>query len=181
MTTNTARSIRARERYWRQRVAKEVDEMARSNDTVSTASPKAGWVLIVRRQVIADGVVYPVGSLIAPDKVRNLQACLDSRQLVWGPRPKHPAKSRPLPPAEKPRVLPTRPQVVESADPLESWVLTKQAAVRIFDGEVSRAVDWLLSFPELRALYLLATKVGCEREAKRRGRSVTPNEAGMVG
>jgi hypothetical protein len=67
-------------------------------------------------------------------------------------------------------------QIVADADHLESWRLTKAAAVRIFDGETSKATDWLLSFPEIRDLYRLATKVGTEREAKRRGvPSVSPN------
>jgi hypothetical protein len=176
MMTPRQRSNAARQRYWRVRARKEVDEMRRSDDS-DKASPKQGWVLIVRRQVVADGMIYPVGSVIPSDKVRNLRACVDSRQVMWGPKPKHPAKPRKLVVApDKRPTLPSRPQIIESSDPLTSWQETRACYVRVFDGQTSKAVDWLLSFPELRALYLVATRVGCEREAKRIGKpSVPPN------
>jgi hypothetical protein len=165
--TNNRRVIAARKRYWKNIAAKEADGMAKQ-------------ILVARQTMTIGDYRYPVGSILPNDKIeqQHLRAMIDARRAMYEARSKrhYPApKKIEAPPPERPR-LPSKPQIVADADHLESWRLTKEAAVRIFGGETSKATDWLLSFPECRDLYRLATKVGTARRAKELKRpSVIPN------
>jgi hypothetical protein len=139
-------------------------------------------VLVCKRQFNGAGKTWPVGSVVPPRACgKNLQAMLDSRQVIWtSTRPPHPAKprvlSKPVAQAPVPRAL-----IVPDSDPVESFRLTAEAALRVHDGNQGKAWDALMAERDIRDLYRLACSMACAREAKLRGvASVSPNECGMV-
>jgi hypothetical protein len=149
------------------------------NDTPASV-PAADWVLVVKRQVTCGGKVHPVGCVIAPEVLgRNLQAFLSGHYVEWAP----PGAAKP---SARPRDLPapapaqSRPavEIVSHADPVESWRLTKAAMAEKCSNDAARAEDILLRDRDGCALFLRATKVWCDGEAKRRG-VVSVSPAGL--
>jgi hypothetical protein len=160
------------------RQLRELESIMRRDDTASV--PAVGWELIVKRQITSGGKIYPVGCVIAPEVLgRNLQAFLSGHYVEWAPpgAAKPSARPRDLPPPapEKPRPAV---EIVSHADPVESWRLTKAAMAEKCSNDAARAEDILLRDRDGCALFLRATKVWCDGEAKRRG-VVSVSPAGL--
>jgi hypothetical protein len=152
--------------------ATEMRNALRTDEVMHPAKPD--WVLVAKRQVAVDGFIYPVGAVI-PSAIRNLEAMLSSKFVAWGPRPKVQIEPRKLPEMDAPKPRPAV-LLVDDADVCEAWRLSKQAMIRLCNGNAAAAMDLLLADPTARDLFKRATAEGCRREAKRRGvPSVSPD------
>jgi hypothetical protein len=137
-------------------------------------------VLIAKRSLNIGEKRYPVGSILNPKDIsqKTLGALIDSRGAMWAqwqkgrhyPEPVDIPKSA-APPANPPV------QIVYDPNVLESWILTRDAMVRLCGGNRALAQDVLMANVGARDLFRQAQIEGCRKEAKRQGRpSVSPTE-----
>jgi len=141
---NSNRSLSAKRRYWRERLA------------------------VAKRSVNIDGFRFPTGSVLPHRKLsqRALDALIDWRGAAWQTRTGRTyPKATKLPEPEKP--LPQiKAQIVEDNDVVESWLMTEAAILRLCDGHAGRANDVLMGDERVRELYKRATREVCVRVAK---------------
>jgi hypothetical protein len=127
-------------------------------------------------------VLYPTGSIV-PDEAlgTNRDRIISNRSVVMRPAPQSAPQPRDLP---KPQKAEPRPQVqiIDDRSPLESWILTRDALVRVV-GNRQLAMDILMADRDARSLFLRAQSEGCAAEARRQGKpSVPPNAVpGLIG
>jgi hypothetical protein len=162
-------TINHKKAYWRNRLAKEADEMRQ--------------VLVAKRALTVGNKRYPVGSILPANRIpqKTLGALLDSRGAQYQPRVADRAYSEPVD-LPKPVAAPPnpKPEIVHDNDIVDSWFFTENAMTKACNGNRALARDILFSDASCRDLYQRAQREQCARVAKRLGRpSVTPNEAGM--
>jgi hypothetical protein len=150
--------------------------------TTTTAAPAEGWILVARRKLMADKIVYSAGCAIEPAALgRNLSALLRTGLVVWLP-PGSPISVLPVEAPTQPEAK-RRPRVVildVRDDPVASWLKTKERMIQKCDGDAQMARDILDSDERSRDLYRMACRVGCAAEAARRGVvSVSPDSIGL--
>jgi hypothetical protein len=109
--------------------------------------------------------------------VKIIDAMISGRTAHWRARDNgfHP-EPRPAPPPAAVKPNPAV-SIIWDQNPLESWLQTKQAMVRLTDGDAGLAMDLLMACPEGRDLYKRAVQSATQAEAKRRKTwSVCPSE-----
>jgi hypothetical protein len=146
----------------------------------TTAPPGKGWQLIARTKVVVGNASYPAGSQIPISDIKpaNLRALLNQNVVMWEAPSK--ADSRPLPTPIPPSLpalpLPSEPTIHnDTGDVVTDWMATLDAAIRLHNGQSSRAVDWLWTNEAARSQYKLAQAEMCNRVAnqvRKSGRSV---------
>lgn len=139
------------------------------DDPVSAAGP--GLQLVVRRQFVAGNICYPVGSVVTDVRVLGpgYSALMAGHYLEWKPSDRPPAQARPLPPASPPQKPNPKIEIVDDADVVASWRKTLALTAERLDGDFGRARDLLMAHRDASALFLRATKIWTDAEAKRRG------------
>jgi hypothetical protein len=125
--------------------------------------------------------VYPPGSIVPVHALgKNADALIKNRCVAWAPPPKSPPIARDLP-AVEPAAPPIKVQIVESLDPVTSWLETLAATVRLANGNKQLAMDLLMADREARGLFLRAQTAGTARTAKQQRKvSVGIEEAGLL-
>jgi hypothetical protein len=138
-------------------------------------------VLLAKQQLKLDGKVYDVNAVLPHAKLppRILDALLDSRRAVWRPKAKdfHPAP-RDMAPAPAPKKSPPV-VIIEDNDIVHSWRLTRDALVRVLDGNASLAMDILMAHSEARDLFRRASSEHQHRERRRLKTAVLPSASLM--
>jgi hypothetical protein len=146
-----------------------------------TMPPAANWKIVARRKFVSDKI-YPAGAEVPTSAVgRNFESLLRSGYLAWQP-PHYPtvAVGGDLPPQPKPKKKPRVVILETPGDVVDSWRRTRANMVKQCDGDAQLARDLLDSNAEAKQLYLIAVRVGCEAEARRRRVvSVGPDEIGL--
>jgi hypothetical protein len=168
--------------YWLRRFQSE-EKQNMKHESISTTPTQSDMVLVARRVVNANGKAHPAGSILEPGwfAPKNLQAALDARSIAWqtpaSVKPVAAPKELPEPPKATPNpVLP----IVDDPDIVQSWHYTKDAAIRLCNGDSGRAADLLFRQTDTRDLYRRAVSVATKREAARRKVvSVSPDQVGL--
>jgi hypothetical protein len=148
----------------------ESETMRRHDETVVATLPRAGLELTVRRTFVAGNVRYPVGSIVKDISVlgRGYASLMAGHFLEWRPgdgKAVAKAHTLPAPAPEKPRPAV---EIIDDPDPVASWRRTVALMTERCDGNQARAKDLLLAHREGSALFLRATKIWTDSEAKRR-------------
>jgi hypothetical protein len=189
---------KARIRKWRKKCAGE-----RRRETKTKTNPKEsepmneaaivppakGWRLIARRRFQAGMKLYDRGCEVDPnDLSKNFRAFFAAKPayVEWIPGGAALKQPRDLPPPEPPppdlNEKEIEAMIVRTDDPVADWRRLVSAVAQKLDRNerwaASKISDTCRAARDLR---LVATRVACAREARRRNVvSVTPNEAGMV-
>jgi hypothetical protein len=141
---------------------------------MSATPPHPNWRLIARRQLQADGKVFPCGAEVPVAALgRNFQQLIDSGGVRWVP-PDTGIKvhARDLVPTPAAPTAPKAIEIVQHSDPVMAWRLTREARAQQLGGDYAKATDQLLANPQARDLYQIATRTAVANERKRRGNGV---------
>jgi hypothetical protein len=132
-------------------------------------------VLVARRQIRANGMVYNAGAVL-PSGLRNERALIATHYAERRTRPTSVVKPVPVPKADKPLARPKIEYVMVENDPVASWKKTRARYIEACGGVVSRADDWLMADSACRDLARQATQIACAKAKEgRKLQSVTPD------
>ena len=172
--------MRSRKRMYWERVfaAERENEMKRAaiiaEDLIASADRNAQYV--VNKQFNSAGKVYPRGCSVSVEELgQAFDVLVRNAFIVQRHGAASAIKPRDLPAPSPPKTFTV--EIVPDKDPYASWVASVKATMEKNGISEARARNLLTDTSKAgRDLYLIAQRVGCQAEAKRRNvQSVSPD------